>query len=305
MAFYITGDCHGDFQKIKLFCGNHNTSKADYMIILGDAGINYWLSKSDEKLKEKLSNLPISFLLIHGNHEARPYDINSYMEMEWHGGIVYYERKYPNLLFAKDGEIYDFDGRKGIAIGGAYSVDKEYRIMTGLPWFENEQPSAEIKCYVELQLEKCDWTVDYVLSHTCPTVFEPVDLYLEFIDQGRVDKSTENWLGSLQRKTNYKKWYFGHFHGNRVYPDGEMLFEVIKELGSDTFLQRLGHPLYKKGEGVLFYDDNNKEIYGRIVTVNKYGTASQTKEVSYDIKSVYEILHKDVAESDIEECNFY
>lgn len=61
--------------------------------------------------------------MVHWNHEARPYEIPSYREGEWHSGHVYYEEEYPDLLFAKDGEIYDFDGKRGIVIGGAYSVD--------------------------------------------------------------------------------------------------------------------------------------------------------------------------------------
>ena len=39
----------------------------------------------------------------------------------WHDGVVYYEPEFPNILFAKDGEIYDFDGKKALVIGGAYS----------------------------------------------------------------------------------------------------------------------------------------------------------------------------------------
>lgn len=69
---------------------------------------------------------------------------------------MYYEESFPNLLFAKDGEIYDFDGKKAIAIGGAYSVDKWYRLSHGMAWFDTEQPSDEIKEYVEAQLDKCD-----------------------------------------------------------------------------------------------------------------------------------------------------
>lgn len=56
-------------------------------------------------------------------------------------GIVYCEPEFPNILFAKDGEIYDFDGNKAIAIGGAYSVDKEYRLIVGAHWFCDEHPS--------------------------------------------------------------------------------------------------------------------------------------------------------------------
>ena len=44
--------------------------------------------------------------------------MESYEEQEWNGGIVYVEPDFPNLLFAKDGEIYDLDGRKTIVIGG-------------------------------------------------------------------------------------------------------------------------------------------------------------------------------------------
>lgn len=59
------------------------------------------------------------------------------------------EEQYPNILFAKDGEIYNFHGKKVMPIGGAYSVDKYYRIRNGLPWFESEQPDEVIKEYVE------------------------------------------------------------------------------------------------------------------------------------------------------------
>lgn len=49
---------------------------------------------------------------MHGNHEERPYHIQTYRMKIWHGGEVYYEPEYPNILFAKDGEIYDFDGKR-------------------------------------------------------------------------------------------------------------------------------------------------------------------------------------------------
>lgn len=230
-TFFITGDCHGDFRKIDFFLENHKTSKEDYMIILGDAGINYWLGKTDQKTKRHLSELPLSFLIVHGNHEERASRIDSYKEKRWHQGIVYYEEEFPDILFARDGEIYDFNGKWGIAIGGAYSVDKEYRLATGLPWFESEQPSAEIKSYVEEQLKNHGWTVDYVLSHTCPSSLEPTDLFLDFVDQDKVDKSTEEWLERIHSRLQYEKWYFGHFHENRHYADAEMLFEEIRELG--------------------------------------------------------------------------
>lgn len=101
------------------------------------------------KTKKKLADFPNYFLCIHGNHEERPYHIQTYRTQIRRGGEVYYEPEYPNILFAKDGEIYDFDGKKAIAIGGAYSQDKEYRLITGLPWFPDEQLDDKVKSQVE------------------------------------------------------------------------------------------------------------------------------------------------------------
>lgn len=95
----------------------------------------------DRHRKKKLNKLGVSIFCLHGNHEMRPGTIETYHEEQWHGGTVYVEDEYPNLLFAKDGEVYDLDGQKTIVIGGAYSVDKWYRLRMDMNWFPDEQPS--------------------------------------------------------------------------------------------------------------------------------------------------------------------
>ena len=133
MHFYITGDIHGDFSRIEEFCRENDTTKEDVMIILGDAGINYWLNNADRQLKNDLTDLDITLFCVHGNHEARPWEAADYDEVMWNNGLVYREEQYPNILFAKDGEIYDFHGKKVMAIGGADSVDKYYRLNHKMP----------------------------------------------------------------------------------------------------------------------------------------------------------------------------
>lgn len=302
MRYFITGDCHGNFHKIEWFCTYNMPKEPCTMILLGDVALNYHRDYIDNERKKLLSEYPITFLAIHGNHEERPSNIFTYKQKEWHGGIVYYEEKYPTLLFAKDGEIYDLEGKKAIAIGGAYSIDKEYRLATGLNWFADEQPSPEIKKYVEAQLEKHNWKVDYVFSHTTALKYEPTDLFLDCYDQSRVDKSTEKWLSELEKKLTYEKWWFGHYHGNREYANACMLFEEIKELGSNETVQKIGIPQYKMGEMVMFYYYNSKEKkeeYGRISIIDRFGTFGQTREVSYDIESMDRILYKHIPESDV------
>ncbi len=209
---YITGDTHGEFDRIADFCAEYCTTEEDVLIILGDVVLNYYLDERDTERKYEVAQLPITLLCVHGNHEERPYNISGYEEKKWNGGRVWYEEEYPNILFAEDGEIYDLEGNTVMAIGGAYSVDKHYRLYYGLPWFPSEQPDKATKEYVEKQLEKVKWKVDYIVSHTCPEKYEPTDFFLPTIDQSTVDKSTEKWLDKLEEKLDYKRWYFGHFH---------------------------------------------------------------------------------------------
>ncbi|MEE1517628.1 MAG: metallophosphoesterase [Lachnospiraceae bacterium] len=302
MKYYITGDCHGAFGRIQHFCKYNLPPEPCTIVLLGDVGLNIWLDKNDKKSKKILSRCPVTFLSIYGNHEKRPSEIDTYKEREWNGGIVYYEEEYPNLLFAKDGEIYMLGDKKAIAIGGAYSVDKEERLAMWMAWFESEQPSDEIKAYVESQLEKNDWKVDYVLSHTAPLKYEPVDLFLSCVDQSKVDKSTEEWLSSIESKLAYDRWWFGHYHGNRVYDKATMLFEEIWDLDEKTCVQKIGLPKYKVKDMVTFAFDNGDglvEKSGVIKLVDIYGSDEQTREATYDIEAEDKALYKHISESDI------
>ena len=106
--FFITGDTHGNFEHIEYFCTENKTTKDDVLIILGDVCINYYCDRRDYRMKQYLQSLPITLFCIHGNHEERPFNIPSYQEKEWHGGIVYVEDEFPNLLFAKDVLVLPF-----------------------------------------------------------------------------------------------------------------------------------------------------------------------------------------------------
>lgn len=43
-------------------------------------------------------------------------------------GTVMYEEEFPNILFPVDGEIFTLNGVQCLVIGGAYSIDKFYRL---------------------------------------------------------------------------------------------------------------------------------------------------------------------------------
>lgn len=210
---YFTGDIHGTPWRIVKFCRKNKLSASDVVVILGDVGANYYGDERDDECKQAFAKVDASILCIHGNHEQRPWNINGYEYHEWNGGKVMVQPEYPNLLFAMDGEIYTINGLKYIVIGGAYSVDKYYRLARGAGWWEDEQPSEEIKQYVEKQLEGN--VVDVILSHTCPYKYEPREMFLSQIDQSTVDTSTEEWLDRIESSVNYRAWYCGHWHTDK------------------------------------------------------------------------------------------
>ena len=231
MNWYITGDKHGDFSA--LFSENpeilENSDNA--VIVLGDAGVNYYLDKRDNHIKEALNNVGCLWYIVYGNHESRPsrvygmchiYDLNV-------SGWVWYQSEYPNIRYFDDYGIYTIHGLKTAVIGGAYSVDKYYRLERGWQWFPDEELSDE-------EMDSCAALMkgkrfDLVLTHTCPLSYEPRDLFLSFIDQSTVSKRMEEFLDKVKNNVDWGILLFGHFHADRIEaPYVEQFFHDISSL---------------------------------------------------------------------------
>ena len=242
MSVYITGDIHGGLGRIsnlKYFCLDH--PDVQWVICLGDVGLNYYGKGSDreEYIKKRAGEIPAKMFCIHGNHERRPSETEGYQQIEVTEGAIrgpmLWNADYPNQYFAIDGAIYDIQTpeRKLYALvcGGAYSVDKYYRLQRGWNWWPDEQPSELTKGLVRLMASR--YLVDVMLTHTCPLRFEPKELFLDCIDQSTVDQSTEEFLDELYEQFPADRkpmWYFGHFHGDKYTDDYVMLYQDIIEL---------------------------------------------------------------------------
>lgn len=231
---YFTGDIHGSPFKLQVFCRYMELTEKDTIVILGDVGANYYGGKRDKQFKEQIAKLAPTIFCIHGNHEQRPANIPSYKAKEWNDGPVWYEEEYPNLLFAQDGNIYVIDGVRYLVIGGAFSVDKNYRLSRGYGWWADEQPSEEIKARVGRRVANSG--LDVILSHTCPFKYEPREAFLPGIDQSEVDSSTEEWLDTIEESVDYKAWFCGHWHIDKRIDKMHFLYD---EFESDEWLQTM------------------------------------------------------------------
>lgn len=138
-------------------------------------------------LRQAMKKLPCTFFIMRGNHDKRygkyaiehptRWDVITYADNE-----AYIDKKYPNIIYARDdAATYIIDDIKFLLIPGAYSVDKQYRIINNLPWEEDEQLTEyEILDAISLNIIE---QPDIILSHTGPLQFQEQmkDLLLPYV----------------------------------------------------------------------------------------------------------------------------
>ena len=216
MAVYITGDIHGELGIGRLSSQNWTLGKTltrnDYLVILGDFGLIWDLveSKREKYWLDWLENKPWTTLFIDGNHEN--FDLlYEYPVKEWNGGKVHCIRH--NLLHLMRGEIYNIEGKKLFAMGGGYSLDKDWR-EPGESWWPQEMPSDEEYRNAQENLKKADYKVDYIITHTAPQTSIATLVLRGFCIKGNVleEQPLTGFLEWVAEQVSYERWYFGHFH---------------------------------------------------------------------------------------------
>lgn len=228
-------DTHG-----KVFDRIYNNSlleKDTNLIILGDVGLNFYLNDKDREEKKRVNELDINIYALRGNHEYRPEHLET-IEKIWNDEInnyVYREPEFSRINYLIDGEIYQFGDYTALVIGGAYSVDKYYRLAHTnkgwCGWWKDEQLSAQEQNNILKQLIESKCEVDFILSHTCPLEYQPTDLFLSIANQEEVDNSMERFLSIINKIVPYGIWLFGHYHQDRIEkPYVEQFYESIESL---------------------------------------------------------------------------
>ncbi len=243
----MVSDTHGNFLWMNDLDQEQYPPNETAIIVLGDFGTNFYLNHTDQKKKQDIQNRGYYLYALRGNHEARPQNIKGMQTIfdPYVHGTVYYEPKFPNIRYFLDYGFYDINKYNCLIIGGAYSVDKAWRLQraclteeTNIPsksgWFNDEQLTIK-------EMEDCmhliknfiatGKKIDFIMSHTCPYSVEPRDMFLSFIDQSTVDESMERWMDNIMKIIPWNIWIWGHFHDDRLErPHMEMYYNDIKEL---------------------------------------------------------------------------
>ncbi len=241
---FITGDTHGEFKhrfNMENFPEQKEMTKDDHVIICGDFG-GVWDTKGESKFEKYwfdwFESRSYTLLFIDGNHEN--FDrLNAYPVKEWHGGKVHELR--PHVLHLMRGQVFTIDGKKIFTFGGASShdinggildtddpmfrekkkkLDREYEHyrINHITWWEQELANEEEMQEGRNNLQAHDYTVDYIVTHCCSTSTQALlrgSLH-------KPDRETD-YLESIKNCTEYKKWFFGHYHDNKNVSDKEIL----------------------------------------------------------------------------------
>lgn len=205
---YITGDTHGSFDG---FIGrfNNQPNSDDIVIVCGDFGFIF--SEMQKPDFERLKELPYTILFVDGNHENYS-EIYSYPIEEWCGGKIH--RIAPNIAHLMRGQLFLIYGKTFFTMGGAYSVDRGWRVRDA-SWWEQELPNDEEYCTASETLAMSNYKVDYILSHDAP---DSVIMRMGLSPNPRGAELT-GFLEWVFRKVEFRKWFFGHYHSDLMFDD--------------------------------------------------------------------------------------
>ena len=272
----VTGDLHGmnDVEKLDTYYDSIKEQSVDrpglpfdrqfpsYLLVAGDFGFIWksnWFNKKGEHdalpkmdtrdmftIEQTFNYYPWTTLWVDGNHENFDVLDNLPIEERWGGKVSVITEKCIRL---HRGQVYTINGITFLAMGGAYSVDK-HRRMKGSSWWPQETITEKDYLEAMKNLEKVDFKVDFVISHTCPSsVIKVLEKSLPpyAVDWWgpKQDDPSCDWLEKIWQSITTKHWAFGHFHTDLNFKSKDTIFHAK----FDTFWDAL-YAIKKEEVGV-------------------------------------------------------
>ena len=228
MAVLLSGDFHANAvgelsiitkkNLIKKF-GLKKYSTIDYQIILGDAGFLWPGNEKTDAFNYRIfSKRSFPVLCVIGNHEPM-LGMNLPEEDVGIGENVYIVNKKPFIAYLKRGKIYHIDGFRFLVMGGALSIDQEFRIP-GKSWWEEEYWSEKEKSDL-FELLSAGNEFDYVLTHTGPDNVNFKVFNSFFTGSQKFTDEVAKLNEAVDSLINCKGWFCGHWHQDLIYLDAE------------------------------------------------------------------------------------
>ncbi len=226
MRIMYLGDIHGNFNVIHQYVKMYDIKDA-HIIQVGDFGVGFNTFAKEKRMLEAYHPLlvknNVTVWAIRGNHDYKPYFDNDPFG-------------FTNIKLVPDYTVLNLEGNNILCVGGAVSVDREFRYTKKqkLGIFENDTLGVESWWPDELFVLDVDKVKDLkdiniVVTHTCPDYCPPDNSFGfgPFVENiirqtGDVDLKTDLLLERNQvtelfhilklNGNNVEYNYYGHFH---------------------------------------------------------------------------------------------
>lgn len=210
----IVGDTHGDAQFVSNIHQAARHEGVDTIVQLGDFGYNFdrnllhsissWLDRDEEH----------KWYWLDGNHDQHDFIEGVILKGDFPGYPV--PHFHDRMFYCHRGSITEIGGKTCMFMGGAYSIDKQYRLehdrlhKTKSWWPQEMIRQSDVARAIELAEDR---TIDVLFSHDCPPS-EYVDNWLK--KEGyKVDHNSNanrEALGHVVDRVRPKDLYHGHYH---------------------------------------------------------------------------------------------
>lgn len=199
---YITGDMHGDFDRLDSI----KLKKGDTLIICGDFGFIWDGSAREEKILKQLGKKKFNICFLDGTHE----NFNLLDEYEvgvFCGGKAH--NIYGNLYHLMRGQIYSIEKQTFFVMGGGESPDIDLLFDNGA-WSRREFPTSEELAEGAENMEKVGCKVDYIVTHEPPSKIKSF-LKLKSELPARIT-GLNAYFDEMSNACKYRRWFFGSMH---------------------------------------------------------------------------------------------
>lgn len=228
MKLSVTGDIHGDV--FLLFGMTESMSDEEMLFVAGDFGMFWYDTKiCQEKMliiNDILENKNSYIVFVDGNHDNHRF-LNGQEVSDFYGAKSH--KLMTRIIHIMRGEILRIDDIKIFCFGGAYSVDRFWRVKNET-YFEEELPNQEEYDNGIMNLKRNNMKVDYILTHTCPrSLVEKLGARHNVAEEEKL----QNFIQWVIDNVEYKMHYFGHWHKDKKINEEEIvIFNYVRDMVS-------------------------------------------------------------------------
>lgn len=250
----LAGDTHGNTSHVITLLDNAKNHGASRIFQLGDFGA-WEHTAGGKKFFDDVSRHSVSrgvkVYFLDGNHDNTSLVLEKYSgETDDEGFLVVR----PNLFYSPRGHRWTWHGTRFISLGGAYSVDKDWRVQEerrtrkpGSLWFPEEEMTDEE--FMDI-MDADSSPVDIILSHDKPRRSEPGWNRKNFLECIPNQNRLQHALETLKAK----RLYHGHLHFpyQDVVDTGFGHSSLVTGLDADP--RAASSPWYKKQDSWTFLE---------------------------------------------------